>query len=113
MGIDASELSVNVARRHALQVGLDIEYRHCLSADLLQEGKRYDLVLNTEVIEHVPDQQRLIDECCQLLKPSGLLVLATLNRTIKSFLFGIVGAEYVLRLLPIGTHHWKAFGQTR
>lgn len=108
-GVDASEMSVNVAKRHAEQSGLDIEYRHCLSTDLLQEGKTYDMVMNTEVIEHVPDQQQLLDECCQLLKPGGLLVLATLNRTIKSFVFGILGAEYVLRLLPIGTHEWKAF----
>ena len=108
-GVDASEMSINVAKRHALQTGLDIHYRHCLSTELLEEGQTFDVVMNTEVIEHVPDQQQLINECCQLLKPGGLLVLATLNRTIKSFVFGIVGAEYVLRLLPIGTHDWKAF----
>lgn len=108
-GVDASEMSIRVANRHAQKSGLKIDYRHGLSADLLAEGKRYDIVMNTEVIEHVPDQQQLIDECCQLLKPGGFLVLATLNRTIKSFVFGIIGAEYVLRLLPVGTHNWKAF----
>ena len=108
-GIDASEMSVQVASRHAQQSGLNIDYRHCLSTQLLNESSRYDIVLNTEVIEHVPDQQQLLQECCELLKPGGLLILATLNRTIKSFLFGIVGAEYVLRLLPIGTHDWRAF----
>lgn len=108
-GVDASEMSIKVARQHAQQSALDIEYRHCLSTDLVNESKQYDLVMNTEVIEHVPDQIQLLEECCQLLKPGGLLVLATLNRTVKSFIFGIVGAEYVLRLLPVGTHDWKAF----
>lgn len=108
-GVDASEMSIKVAGRHAQQSGLAIEYRHCLSTDLLKEDTRYDMVMNTEVIEHVPDQQLLIDECCKLLKPGGLLILATLNRTFKSFIFGIVGAEYVLRLLPVGTHDWKSF----
>ena len=108
-GIDASEMSVKVAQRHAVQSGLKINYRHCLSSDLVDQPQRYDVVMNTEVIEHVPDQQQLIAECCELLKPGGLLILATLNRTPKSYLFGIVGAEYVLRLLPVGTHDWKAF----
>lgn len=108
-GIDASEMSVRVAQHHARSSGLDIDYRHCLSAELVHEQQQFDIVLNTEVIEHVPDQQMLIAECCSLLKPGGLLVLATLNRTVKSYLFGIVGAEYVLRLLPIGTHSWRTF----
>lgn len=108
-GVDASEMSVKVAHRHAQQSGLDIQYRHCLSTDLLKEAQRFDVVMNTEVIEHVPDQELLLKECCQLLKPGGLLILATLNRTLKSFLFGIVGAEYILRLLPVGTHDWRAF----
>lgn len=108
-GVDASEMSVKVAQHHAQQSGLSIDYRHCLSSDLLAEETRFDVVMNTEVIEHVPDQEQLLKECCQLLKPGGLLILATLNRTVKSFLFGIVGAEYVLRLLPIGTHDWRAF----
>lgn len=92
-GIDASEMSIGVAQQHARMSKLDVDYRHCLSADLLKESKQFDIVLNTEVIEHVPDQQQLIKECCALLKPGGLMVLATLNRTVKSFVFGIVGAE--------------------
>lgn len=108
-GIDASEMSVKVAQQHASQSGLLIDYQHSLSSELVAQGKQYDIVLNTEVIEHVPNQAQLMTECCQLLKPGGLLILATLNRTVKSFLFGIVGAEYVLRLLPIGTHAWRAF----
>lgn len=108
-GIDASQMSIGVAQQHARMSKLEIQYRHCLSSDLLKEGKQFDIVLNTEVIEHVPDQQQLMGECCALLKPGGLMVLATLNRTVKSFVFGIVGAEYVLRLLPIGTHSWRAF----
>ena len=108
-GIDASEMSIKVARQHAMQSRHNIEYLHCLSHELVTQKRQFDIVLNTEVIEHVPDQQRLIRECSQLLKPGGLLILATLNRTLKSYLFGIVGAEYILRLLPIGTHSWRAF----
>lgn len=108
-GIDASQMSIEVAKRHASQQGLIIDYRHCLSEDLVGRSQRFDIVLNTEVIEHVPNQQELIAQCCQLLKPGGLLVLATLNRTLKSYFVGIVGAEYVLRMLPIGTHDWCKF----
>ena len=108
-GIDASEMSIKVAQRHAKASGLSINYRHCLSEVLVDEARQFDIVMNTEVIEHVPDQAQLIAECCALLKPGGLLVLATLNRTVKSFVFGIVGAEYILRLLPVGTHSWRAF----
>jgi 2-polyprenyl-6-hydroxyphenyl methylase/3-demethylubiquinone-9 3-methyltransferase len=107
-GIDASSTSIEVAKAHARQSGLSISYRHMLSSDLTDE-EQFDVVLNTEVIEHVPDQQQLVDECCALLKPNGLLVMATLNRTFMSYLFGIVGAEYVLRLLPVGTHSWSKF----
>lgn len=108
-GIDASEMSIEVAKVHAEKMGLTIDYQHCLASELVAQEHKYDVVLNTEVIEHVPDQKQLIKECCQLLKPGGLLVLATLNRTLKSFLVGIVGAEYVLRMLPIGTHDWRYF----
>lgn len=107
-GIDASSVSIEVAKAHARQSGLTIDYRHMLSSDLSNEEK-FDVVLNTEVIEHVPDQQQLVDECCALLKPGGLLIMATLNRTLMSYIVGIVGAEYVLRLLPVGTHSWSKF----
>lgn len=108
-GIDASEMSVEVAKRHALKSGLDINYQHCLSGVLVEQQQQFDIVINTEVIEHVPDQTGLAQECCELLKPGGALVMGTLNRTIKSFVFAIVGAEYVLKLLPKGTHEWRYF----
>ena len=107
-GIDASGTSVAVARTHARQSSLDIEYHHMLSSELSSE-EGFDVVLNTEVIEHVPDQQQLVNECCSLLKPNVLLIMATLNRTLLSYVIGIIGAEYVLRLLPIGTHSWSKF----
>ena len=76
---------------------------------MVEEGRQYDVVINAEVVEHVPDQPQLIRECASLVKPGGLLILATLNRTLKSYIVAIVGAEYVMRYLPIGTHDWKKF----
>ena len=109
-GIDGSEVSIQVAKAHAAKNGVEVTYLHMLAEELLDQGlEPFDVVLNTEVIEHVEDQQELIDTCCALCKDDGLLILATLNRTVKSWLFGIVGAEYVLRLLPRGTHDWRYF----
>ena len=108
-GIDASSMSIEVARRHALLTNTELNYRHCLSSDLVAEGQQFDVVINAEVVEHVPDQQQLINECCQLVKPGGMLILATLNRTVKSMLVAIIGAEYVLKYLPKGTHDWNYF----
>ncbi|GGF86582.1 bifunctional 2-polyprenyl-6-hydroxyphenol methylase/3-demethylubiquinol 3-O-methyltransferase UbiG [Alteromonas lipolytica] len=108
-GIDASATSIEVARRHAAQSGLDIDYRHCLTTDLLKQDWRFDVVINAEVVEHVPDQASLISQCASLLKPDGTLVLATLNRTLLSWFIAILGAEYVMRYLPVGTHDWKMF----
>lgn len=108
-GIDASATSIEVARRHAAQSKLDIDYQHCLTTQMLAQPQRFDAVINAEVVEHVPDQQALITECAQLVKPSGTLVLATLNRTVKSWIIAILGAEYVMRYLPAGTHDWKMF----
>lgn len=109
--IDGSQYNISIASQHAKSIDVHIEYIHCLASELASKGvnKQYDIVLNTEVIEHVTDQQALIDTCCQLLKPSGLLVMATLNRSIKSYIVGILGAEYVMRFLPIGTHEWRYF----
>ncbi|ORT50154.1 hypothetical protein ST37_09570 [Vibrio sp. qd031] len=108
VGIDASHVNVRVATHHGK--GIDnLEYRHCLSAELLSENKHFDLVLNTEVLEHVPDPSQLLEECAQLVHSQGMMILATLNRTWQSFLIGIIGAEYVLKALPIGTHDWRAF----
>ena len=108
-GIDASAVSVEVAKRHALKSGINVNYRHMLSSEVVKEERQFDVVINAEVVEHVPDQQQLIKECASLVKPGGLLILATLNRTLKSYVIAIVGAEYVMRYLPIGTHDWKKF----
>jgi 2-polyprenyl-6-hydroxyphenyl methylase/3-demethylubiquinone-9 3-methyltransferase len=108
VGIDASGVNIEVASRHAK--GLEnLQYRHVLSQSLLQETQRFDLVLNTEVLEHVPDPTKLLQECSQLVSPHGIMILATLNRTWQSYLIGIIGAEYILRALPKGTHDWRAF----
>ncbi|MEC9260954.1 MAG: bifunctional 2-polyprenyl-6-hydroxyphenol methylase/3-demethylubiquinol 3-O-methyltransferase UbiG [Pseudomonadota bacterium] len=108
-GVDASAMSIEVARRHAQQSGLSVDYRHCLASQLLAEDERFDVVINAEVVEHVPDQTALINDCARLVKPSGTLVLATLNRTVKSWIIAILGAEYVMRYLPVGTHDWNMF----
>jgi len=108
-GIDASSVSVEVATRHAAQNNVDVTYKHMVSSEMVKDGKQFDVVINAEVVEHVSDQQQLIEECASMVKPGGLLVLATLNRTLKSFIIAIVGAEYVMRYLPIGTHDWRKF----
>ncbi len=98
-----------MAKRHAEKTGVKVDYQHKLSSEVVEEGRQYDVVINAEVVEHVPDQPLLIRECASLVKPGGLLILATLNRTLKSYVVAIVGAEYVMRYLPIGTHDWKKF----
>jgi len=113
-GIDASSHNIALAQQHANSNSVTVDYRHCLADSLLDQDvkgniNQYDVILNTEVIEHVGDQEALINTCCQLLKPGGLLIMATLNRTLKSYLIGIIGAEYLMRYLPIGTHDWRFF----
>jgi 2-polyprenyl-6-hydroxyphenyl methylase/3-demethylubiquinone-9 3-methyltransferase len=109
VGVDASEKNVNIARAHAEQGGLEIDYRDGAAEDLAAAGERFDAVLALEVIEHVADIGSFVGACAQLTRPGGALVFSTLNRTPQSFLFGIVGAEYVLRWLPRGTHQWNRF----
>jgi 2-polyprenyl-6-hydroxyphenyl methylase/3-demethylubiquinone-9 3-methyltransferase len=109
VGIDAAERSVEIARLHAANAGLDIDYRHSTPEDLAAAGERFDVVLSMEVVEHVADVGAFVAACGALAKPGGLAILATLNRTPKSWLFAIVGAEYVLRWLPVGTHEWRKF----
>lgn len=111
-GVDGSEMNVQVARAHAAESKVAVRYEHALAEDLMNQAE-FDVVLNTEVIEHVPDQEALVATCVRLLAPKGLLVMATLDRSIKSFLVAIVGAEYVLKMLPKGTHDWRFFIQPR
>lgn len=108
-GIDASERNVGTARNHAERMGIEIEYQHMTAENLVKQKAIYDVVLSLEVIEHVPDINRFLATCGELVKPGGALILSTLNRTPKSFLFGIMAAEYVLRWVPRGTHKWKRF----
>lgn len=108
-GIDVSGHNIEVARFHAQQRNHNLHYRHCLAHTLLEEPTRFDVVLNTEVVEHVPDPAQLIRQSAQLVKPGGLLIIATLNRTWLSYLVAIIGAEYLLKALPKGTHDWHHF----
>jgi len=108
-GVDASADAIGVARAHAAESGLDIEYRVGLADDMLAEGARFGAVSALEVIEHVPDQSAFIASLAALLEPKGLLFVSTLNRTLKSLAIAKVGAEYVARLLPRGTHDWRKF----
>ena len=108
-GIDAAARNVGIAALHAEQSGLEIDYRHAAAEDLASAEEQFDLVLNMEVVEHVADVPAFIEASAALLKPGGMTVLSTLNRTAKSYLMAIVGAEYVLRWLPKGTHEWRKF----
>lgn len=108
-GIDASVKNVKVASLHAEKMGLVINYQCTTAEDLSASGAKFDVILALEIIEHVADISLFLKSSCQMLKPNGLIVLSTLNRTPKSYVLAIVGAEYVLRLLPIGTHSWKKF----
>ncbi|MGB8274821.1 MAG: bifunctional 2-polyprenyl-6-hydroxyphenol methylase/3-demethylubiquinol 3-O-methyltransferase UbiG [Alphaproteobacteria bacterium] len=108
-GIDAGETNVEIARCHAAAGGLAIAYRQALAEDLAAAEARFDIVLNMEVVEHVADVTTFLDACAALVAPGGMMVTATLNRTVKSFALAIVGAEYLLRWLPRGTHDWRRF----
>jgi 2-polyprenyl-6-hydroxyphenyl methylase/3-demethylubiquinone-9 3-methyltransferase len=109
VGADAAEENILVARRHADEVGLDIDYRATTAEALAESGEVFDTVLNMEVIEHVADATAFIGACGALVAPGGAMVVATLNRTAKSFTLAIIGAEYVLGWLPRGTHRWERF----
>ena len=109
VGIDATAKLVEVARMHAALVGAPVIYRHALAEDMAEAGERFDVILNTEVVEHVADADRFLGSCCRMLKPGGVMIVATLNRTLKSLLFAKIAGEYVLGLLPRGTHDWRRF----
>ena len=107
-GIDASSKNINIAKLHAKKNKLKINYL-CSSPEKLKTQKKFDVILNMEIVEHVEDIDFFINSCSKLLKKNGLMFVATLNKTLKSYIFAIVGAEYVLRWLPIGTHDWEKF----
>ncbi len=108
-GIDVTEKNIEVARRHSQRMALPIRYEHSTAEALTELGKRYDVVLNMEVVEHVADLNVFMEACMQLVSDKGVMFISTINRTAKSWLFAIVGAEYVLRWLPKGTHQWQKF----
>ena len=109
VGIDAAERNIAIARIHAEQSGLDIDYRATTSEALAAAGERFDVVLNMEVVEHVDDVPFYMKSCADLVAPGGLMFTATLNRTARSWALAVIGAEYVLRWLPRGTHDWNKF----
>lgn len=109
VGADPAEENIEAARAHAEEGELSIDYRATTAEALAEEGERFDVVLAMEVVEHVVDVTDFIRTCASMVKPGGLLVGATLNRTLKSFALAIVGAEYVLRWVPRGTHQWDKF----
>ena len=109
-GVDISDVAIHTATIHAEKQGLEIKYLNCEAEDLLPaEKESYDLVTCLEAIEHVPDPAKLVETCSNLCKPGGTIVFSTINRNPKSFLFAIIGAEYILNLLPKGTHEYKKF----
>lgn len=109
VGADAAEKNIKTARVHAERQGLDIDYRHISAEELAEQGEKFDVILNMEVIEHVADISSFLDACYLLLRDDGCMTLSTLNRTVKSWAMAIAGAEYILRWLPVGTHDWQKF----
>ena len=107
-GIDASEKNIKIAKLHSMESNLDINYLN-KSPEQLKEYEKYDVILNLEVIEHVENVNLYINACKKLLKKKGIMFTATLNRTLTSYVKAIIGAEYILRWLPIGTHDWNKF----
>ncbi len=109
VGADPSASNIAVATEHAAAAGVKVDYRSTTAEDLAAAQESFDLVLAMEVVEHVADVRLFVETCAAMVKPGGLLIVATLNRTLKSFALAIVGAEYVLRWLPRGTHQWDKF----
>ena len=106
--IDASDKNIKVAKLHAKKNDLKINYV-CTSPEKIKVKDYYDVILNMEIVEHVEDVEFFLKSCSKLLKKNGIMFIATLNKTLKSYIFAIVGAEYILRWLPIGTHEWEKF----
>jgi 2-polyprenyl-6-hydroxyphenyl methylase / 3-demethylubiquinone-9 3-methyltransferase len=108
VGIDASNKNINVAKLHAKKNNLDIKY-YCTSPENFKTKIKFDVILNMEIIEHVEDVNFFLKSCSKLLNKNGIMFVATLNKTLKSYLLAIIGAEYIMRWLPIGTHDWEKF----
>ena len=109
VGVDAAERNIPVAQAHAAQSGLPIDYRFTTAEAMAAAGEQFDAVLNMEVVEHVADPLAYLTACQELLRPGGLHICSTINRNPKSFAMAIVGAEYIMRWLPKGTHEWSKF----
>jgi 2-polyprenyl-6-hydroxyphenyl methylase/3-demethylubiquinone-9 3-methyltransferase len=109
VGADPAGPAIEVAKRHAEQSGVTIDYRTTTAEELADAGERFDVVLAMEVVEHVADVALFVQRCADMVKPGGLLIMATINRTLKSFAFIIVGAEYIVRWIERGTHQWDKF----
>jgi 2-polyprenyl-6-hydroxyphenyl methylase/3-demethylubiquinone-9 3-methyltransferase len=109
VGVDPAEANIAAAKQHADKMELAIDYRTGTAEALADAGERFDLVLAMEVVEHVADVTLFVERCGEMVNPGGLMIVGTLNRTLKSFALAIVGAEYVLRWLPRGTHQWDKF----
>ena len=107
-GMDASEKNIEVAKIHAKKSNLNIKYL-CSSPEKFKSDLKFDVILNMEIIEHVEDVDIFLKSCTKFLKKNGIMFVATLNKTLKSYLFAIIGAEYILKWLPIGTHEWEKF----
>ncbi len=108
-GIEPAEANIGAAKAHASAMGLEIDYQALSAEDLAAQGRTFDCVVCLEVVEHVPDPAAFVRVCATLVRPGGLMILSTINRTMKSYLLAIIGAEYVLRWLPVGTHQWDRF----
>ena len=107
-GIDASEKNITIAKLHAKKNNLNINYE-CASPENFKSETKFDVILNMEIVEHVEDVDLFLESCSKLLRKKGIMFVATINKTLKSYLFAIIGAEYILRWLPIGTHEWEKF----
>ena len=108
-GLDPAPTNIEVARLHAERSGVEVDYRGQRIEDVVAAGERFDIVIAMEVVEHVADMDAFVAACCKAVKPGGLLFMATINRTMRSYALAIVGAEYILGWLPRGTHQWDKF----
>jgi len=107
-GLDASKNNIEVAKLHSKEMSLDIDYIHS-SPENFKSKNKFDVILNMEIVEHVASVDLFVHNCSELIKRNGMMFISTINRNLKSYLFAIIGAEYILRLLPIGTHDWNKF----